>query len=639
MSGRWLEAATLVTAFLAGSGVRAGPAVTTGAGAGRSTDRFGDVLPAGAIQRLGTLRMRYASGIGDLCYLPDGRGVIAVGGRVEIWDLTEGRLERSDEVCESGPVSVVPRQDGKLLLLADSKGNVSEWDLAARRVVRRWASGQAGLKRACYSPDETRVLTTGSKPPTIKEWDLDSGAERISVEGRMHYFHEAVYGPEARTAYVNGGAGSGAVIAHYDLSGGKALKEWHKDYYTHGRSIELSADRQRLIVGSRHMGTEWRLEGYKLLRKFTGHHGHAVTAIAYCREPDQLLTGSRDGSIRRWNRLDGKMLLRWWPHNSHVTRIAVSPDGKWVLSYGGGLVAECSTATGESRMKWERHGGAVNAVAFVPDGRHVVSASSDGTLRVWDVVSGVTTQEIPGAKLGAYCVAVAPDGTTVAAGCKDGVVREFRVSDRTLVRGLKGHRGYVRSVTYTADGERLLSSAGDGSICVWPQGSEEPAVRLEGHRGGVLCVAVSRNGDRVVSGGRDGTVRVWDLTEAKLVHTLEGHRGWVEGVAITPDGKQALSVGRDDLLIRWDLGDGKEASRSEHTGLHSAVVCPADGAHAYSAGSDGAVVRWSLETGDETGELAGHEKAVTALALSPDGKTLVSASADTTLLVWDVAPD
>ena len=615
-----------------------GRAGDAGDGRALAVDRVGDPLPRGAIQRLGTLRMRYPSGIGDLCYLPDGRGVIAVGGQVEIWNLADGELERSDRVCEAGLVSVVPRSDGEVLLVADSSGRVLEWDLPGKHVLRSWATGQAGLRRACYSPDGERVLTTGAKPPTIKEWELASGSELVLIEGEMHYFHEAVYGPEARTAFVNGGAGSGPVLAHYDLSTGKALKQWHKDYYTHGRSIALSADRERLLVGSRHVGAEWRLEGYELLKRFKGHHGHAVTAIAYCREPEQLLTGSRDGSIRRWSRIEGKVLLRWWPHNHHVTRIAVSPDGKWVLSYGGGRVAECSMATGEPRVQWERHSGVVTAVSFLPDGERVLSASADGTLRVWDVATGASVRVITGAKLGAYCVAVSADGAMAAAGCKDGVVREFRVSDGELTRELKGHRGYVRSAVYAPDGKRLLSCAGDGSICVWDHGVSEPTARLEGHRGGVLCVAVSGDGGRAISGGRDGTVRLWDLGRPEPVWALDGHFGWVEAVAFVGDGEQAVSVGRDNLLIRWDLDKAEEGSRIEHAGHHAAVVCSPDRLRVFSAGSDAAIACWDLETGEQAAGLSGHRKAVTSLALSPDGRTLVSASEDTTLLVWDIGP-
>src|SRR3989304_4365527 len=122
------------------------------ASAPAAQDRLGDPLPEGAIQRLGTTRMRWDSGIGDLCYLPDGRGAFAVGGRIEIWDLAKGKLQEQHEVCSANLASVAPRGDGKALLLADSAGTVYEWDLAAKRQQRSWPTGQAGLRRACYSP-------------------------------------------------------------------------------------------------------------------------------------------------------------------------------------------------------------------------------------------------------------------------------------------------------------------------------------------------------------------------------------------------------------------------------------------------------------------------------------------------------
>ncbi|MFN7171115.1 MAG: WD40 repeat domain-containing protein, partial [Candidatus Omnitrophota bacterium] len=99
-----------------------------------------------------------------------------------------------------------------------------------------------------------------------------------------------------------------------------------------GARLEEIAYKATTPIGIRR-GTEWELATYKCLKTFTGHHGGAVTSVAYCKEPEQLLTGSRDGSIRRWNRLEGKALLRWCPHNGAVTHLAVSPDGRWVLSY------------------------------------------------------------------------------------------------------------------------------------------------------------------------------------------------------------------------------------------------------------------------------------------------------------------
>lgn len=248
--------------------------------AGAAEDRYGDPLPEGALQRLGTLALRYPDGIGDLCYLPDGRGAIAVGAKVELWDLATGRIERADEPTSASIRSIEPSADGTALLVADAAGEVRVWDLRARAVTATIVTGQSGLTTAHYSPDEARVLTTGGSPPTLREWDLATGAQLVAIEGRMHYFRQGIYGSDGRTVFVDGGAGSDPILAHYDLDSGELLHEWHKDYYSHPRSLELSPDGRRLLAGTRHSAQEWDVETYECLGQFSGHHGHAVTAVA-----------------------------------------------------------------------------------------------------------------------------------------------------------------------------------------------------------------------------------------------------------------------------------------------------------------------------------------------------------------------
>lgn len=607
-------------------------------------DRLGDPLPEGAIQRLGTSRMRYSktlnpgNRIADLGYLPDGRGVVAAGNRVEVWDLAAGKLQVRQKICEAYITSMVARSDGAALLIADAAGNVHEWDLSARRVRRSWPTGQAKLARAQYSPDLKRVMTIGSKPPTIKEWDLASGKELISIAGssKVELFNNGIYGPAGKTVITDGDSGVNPILGRYDLATGKIMHEWLNDYYTYWRDLALSKDGRRLLVGSRTKATEWRLDGYKLLKNFTGHAGQAVSAVAYCKEPEQVLTGSRDGSIRRWNRLKGKVLLRWRPHDTLVTNLAVSPDGKWVFSCGRNVVAESSIATGKLRVSWQRHSGAVTAVAVLPAGNTVVSGSNDGTLRLWDITSGKCLGTIKGLAPGAYAVAVSPDGKRASAGCKDGVIREFSLPEGVLIRTLKGHLGYVRSVIYTSDGQRLLSSADDGSVRIWKAGQERPSAILQGHRGGVLSVALSPDGKSVLTGGRDGTVRLWDLDKAALLRTFEGHRGWVEAVTFAGDNEHGLSAARDGQIIKWDLKTGKILSEMAPGGRLRALVCTPDGKVAFAGGEDNVITSWDLATAKRTGTFSGHEGAVLALAITPDGRRLISASQDMTLLVWKV---
>lgn len=593
-------------------------------------DLLGDPLPDGALQRLGTLRMRGSfSGIG---YLPDGRGIVSAGSTVQIWDLGRGELESTHRVSDTSVGSMQISNDGTRLLFT-SGGDVLEWSLESQEEVHRFPTGQSSLTWVQYSPDESRVLTVGRTPPTLKEFELATGEERISITGDMAMFSAGAYGPRGETAFVGGGYEE--VLAHYDLTTGEKLNEWFTQYAVYRGAMHLSEDEERLLVGSRSMATEWAVDGYEELRRFTGHHGGAVNALAYCVDPDQILTGSRDGSIRHWNRLTGEVLRRWYAHEGLVRNIAASPDGRFALSYGGGLLAETDLTTGRPRLGWERHAGSVEAVALVPGTDRVVSASSDSTLRLWDASSGESLRTITGAELGAYTVAVSPDGSRVAAGCKDGVLREFSLEDGALLHELEGHLGYVRSVTYAGDGSRLISSADDGSIRVWEAGREEAVSILKGHLGGVLAIALSANGQRVLSGGRDGTVRLWDLAAGEQLAQVEGHRGWVEAVAFIDDeGRYAVAGGRDGRVIHWDMQTQQQVAEMEHGSWLRALTVAADGRTAYSAGDDRAICVWDLATGERTHRLTGHQGGVNGLALCADSELLVSASGDTSLLVW-----
>ncbi|MBC8874091.1 MAG: hypothetical protein H8E44_32025, partial [Planctomycetes bacterium] len=139
-----------------------------------------------------------------------------------------------------------------------------------------------------------------------------------------------------------------------------------------------------------------------------------------------------------------------------------------------------------------------------------------------------------------------------------------------------------------------------------------------------------------LSGGRDGTVRLWDLREAKLMAILEGHLSWVGAVAFSGDGRHALSTGHDSRVVRWDLANGQIVTQMTHDRNTYALASGVNGDRAYSAGDNCGVTCWDISSGKLLKELKGHDRPVRSLSLSPDGKTIVTASDDTTLLVWDV---
>jgi len=175
----------------------------------KATDSLGDPLPEGTVQRLGNMRMRYPSWVSGLAYLPDGRGIVLQGGGVDIWDLAKGKKESRTQVCKSRLMSVKLRLDGKVLLLADSDGNVYEWDYEKLEVLRQWDSGQKGLRSVCYSPDGKRILVAGSSPLGLREFVIETGENITAIEtpGFATTRCGAIYGPDGTTAIMGGGSG------------------------------------------------------------------------------------------------------------------------------------------------------------------------------------------------------------------------------------------------------------------------------------------------------------------------------------------------------------------------------------------------------------------------------------------------
>lgn len=568
-----------------------------------AVDSLGDPLPDNAVQRLGTLRLRYG-GVGGLAYLQDNRAAILTGSSVDIWDLLQGRRLSRSKVSDTALISAQLRSDGKTLLLGDTGGKVREWDIARQAELRAWDTGQKDLRTACYSPDEKRLLTAAATPPGLKEWDLDPWKLRIEIRSEMVDIRAgAIYGP-GNTAILGGGYEHN--LEHYDLATGKLLKKWCTIYQA--KQVALSPDQKYVTVGVEDRAVEWSLETYARFRDYKPCPGEAgrILSVAYLPKANEVLCGGRDGSIHRWDRTTGKMAFAWKPHQSIVAPMCVSPDGQWVLSFGTGQVAETKLATGEPRIAWDRHIGSVQAVAFLPSGKQAISGSSDTTLRVWDLATAKTVLHIQGANLGAYALDVSPDGGRVAVGCKDGRVREFGLSDGKPLRELTGHMGFVRAVRYTHDG-RLLSSADDGAIRLWGPGAGEAVQRLDGHRGGVLGLAISDDDRLLLSGGRDATVRLWDLSAGKPVRTMEGHRAWVECVAFLPGGKEFLSAGRDGRILRWDVSTGKQTGEWLHKAWVRALACSPDGSRAFSAGDGGWISSWDLRTGQGPVVWKGHE--------------------------------
>src|SRR6202790_5259171 len=118
---------------------------------------------------------------------------------------------------------------------------------------------------------------------------------------------------------------------------------------------------------------------------------------------------------------------------------------------------------------------------------------------------------------------------------------------------------------------------------------------------------------------------------------LRGHGGPVRALAISPDGQTAVTGSFDSTAIRWSLArNAAEQVLRFHADAVNAVVPLRDG-RAATAGADGRIAIWTPGNAEPDAVLEGHTAPIAALALSPDGATLASASWDQTVRLWPLA--
>jgi small GTP-binding protein len=275
-------------------------------------------------------------------------------------------------------------------------------------------------------------------------------------------------------------------------------------------------------------------------------------------------------------------------------------------------------------------------VAITPDGKRAVSASSDNTLKVWDLDTGKNIATFKGHEDVVYGTAVFPDGKRVVSTSRDKTLKVWDLDTGKNTATLKGHKDWVVSVAVTPDGQRVVSGSADQTLKVWDPNSGKCLATMAGHTGsiGYWATAVFPDGKRAVSGSYDKTLKVWDLDTGACLYTLQGHTGAVFGAAVTPDGKTVVSGSGDKTLKVWDDTGTCKATWEGHTNDVNEVAITLDGKRVVSASDDNTLKVWDLDTGACLATLTGHENAVYGVAVCPGGRRAVSASGDNTLRVW-----
>ena len=311
-----------------------------------------------------------------------------------------------------------------------------------------------------------------------------------------------------------------------------------------------------------------------------------------------------------------------------------------------------------------QHIGAVNSAQWSSDGSRILTVS-DVVAKVWDANTGGELVTLSGHENWVVMATWSPSEERILTASKDGTAKVWDASASSPTYGeelltLSGHTEPVGTAIWSPTGGLIVSADWEGTVLVWDATTGEQLFNLSGHTDAVVCVRWSPDGSRIVTASDDGTAKVWDVSAAlntgvitgEELLTLSGHTGRVEWAAWSPDGSHIVTASQDDTVKVWDAGTGVEiltfaslgveilAFDEDTTGPAPRAAWSPLGDRVATGSGDGTAQVWDASASSPTyGEklltLAGHTDQIQHLAWSSDGSRIATTCYDGTAKIWD----
>jgi WD40 repeat protein len=273
------------------------------------------------------------------------------------------------------------------------------------------------------------------------------------------------------------------------------------------------------------------------------------------------------------------------------------------------------------------HAGSVVWLSLAADGKTLLSASTDHTIKLWDIESARLTRTLGAHGDMARAALFMPDGVHALTAGDDGEIVLRSLEDGSVVHVFAAHaHGSANKIAVSPDGRLAVSVHRSGSVIVWD--IAERAVRhvLAGHAWPVVSVAMSPDGHRAVSGSIDGALKLWDVETGRQTRDWLGHERGVYGAAFMADGRRLVTGSGDFTIKLWDVETGEEIRRfTGHSGTVYALVLSEDESRILSGSLDGTARIWDIETGREIAQFAENGGPIYAVAFAADGSALTGA--------------
>jgi WD40 repeat protein len=330
-------------------------------------------------------------------------------------------------------------------------------------------------------------------------------------------------------------------------------------------------------------------------------------------------------------------------HTRAVLSASFSPDGRRILTASADGTARVWDAMSGKEIALLKAQEALKSALFSPDGRRIVTTSEDRTARVWNAESGkvITTWKADVDERSNwsdrkwFVAAFSPDGRRIWTASHD-AAWTWDAETGEEIACLKGLKLPFREASFSEAGFRIVAAGWSRMVQIWDAERQRPISLLKARRENSV-IAFSSDGRRIVTASND-TAWVWDADRGKRIAVLRT-AGVVQSALFSPDGHRIVTTTSDSdgLTQVWHVENGKEIAVLGAPARAVKSVSFSPDSRRIVTTSNGIARMWDADGGREIAVFRGHEGALTSVSFSYDGCRIATASSDGTTQVWDAA--
>lgn len=213
--------------------------------------------------------------------------------------------------------------------------------------------------------------------------------------------------------------------------------------------------------------------------------------------------------------------------------------------------------SGEHIQSYNFHDKWVYDIYENPRNDNVVTASDDGTAKVFNLLTGQGKNIFHVNNWAINKAVYLPNGKQVATAGDDGALRIWNTQSGQLDYSIRAHIGWIMDLAVSPDGNYLATAGDDRMVKIWNRSSFNRNLTIYAHNNWVHDVEFHPDGNKILTAGKDSTARIWNIRNGRLVHTFDNFYGEVFSASFSPEGKHLVTASKDGTMRIYHTNSGE----------------------------------------------------------------------------------